>query len=124
MAPIHGKDIRIYNSGGTALIAGAKSCSIKRQCNAIEVASASDGENEYNIPGRKSWSIDLNHLITTDGVTLQEGSYYNIQVIIGSGVTWVGQALCTECDVQGAAGNLATGSIKLIGNGPLGPASS
>ena len=90
----------------------------------MEVASASDGENEYNIPGRKSWSIDLNHLITTDGVTLQEGSYYNIQVIIGSGVTWVGQALCTECDIQGATGNLATGSIKLIGNGPLGPASS
>ena len=125
MSVIHGKDIRIYNIDGTAdLIAGAKSCSIKRQCKAIEVASASDGENEYNIPGRKSWSIDLNHLITTDGVTLQDGSYYDISVVIGSGVTWVGQALCTECDTQGATGNLATGSIKLIGNGPLGPASS
>ena len=125
MSVIHGKDIRIYNSGGTAdLIAGAKSCSIKRQCKAIEVASASDGENEYNIPGRKSWSIDLNHLITTDGVTLQEGSYYDLSVVIGSGVTWVGRALCTECDIQGATGNLATGSIKLICNGPLGPASS
>lgn len=125
MSVIHGKDIRIYNSGGTAdLIAGAKSCSIKRQCKAIEVASASDGENEYNIPGRKSWSIDMSHLITTNGVTLQEGSYYDLSVVIGSGVTWVGRALCTECDIQGATGNLATGSIKLIGNGPLGPASS
>ena len=125
MAPIHGKDIRIYNSGGTAdLIAGAKSCTIKRQCKAIEVASANDGDNEYNLPGRKSWSIDMSHLITTNGVTLQEGSYYDLSVVIGSGVTWVGRALCTECDIQGATGNLATGSIKLVGNGPLGPASS
>ena len=124
MAPIHGKDIRIYNSGGTAdLIAGAKSCSIKRQCKAIEVASANDGDNEYNLPGRKSWSIDMSHLITTNGVTLQEGSYYDLRVVIGS-VTWVGRALCTECDIQGATGNLATGSIKLVGHGPLGPASS
>lgn len=125
MSVIHGKDIRIYKSGGTAdLIAGAKSCSIKRQCKAMEVASADDGDNEYNLPGRKSWSIDMSHLITTNGVTLQEGSYYDLRVVIGSGVTWVGRALCTECDIQGATGNLATGSIKLIGNGPLGPASS
>jgi predicted secreted protein len=125
MAPIHGKDIRIYNSGGTAdLIAGAKSCTIKRQCNSIEIASANDGDNEYNLPGRKSWSIDMSHLITTNGVTLQEGSYYDLRVVIGSGVTLVGRALCTECDIQGATGNLATGSIKLVGHGPLGPASS
>ena len=124
MSVIHGKDIRICNSGGTALIAGAKSCSIKRQCKAIEVASADDGDNEYNIPGRKSWSIDMSHLITTDGVTLQEGSFYDLSVVIGSGVTWVGRALCTECDIQGTMNNLATGSIKLIGHGPLGPASS
>ena len=106
------------------MIAGAKSCSIKRQCKAIEVASANDGDNEYNLPGRKSWSIDMSHLITTNGVTLQEGSYYDLRVVIGSGVTWVGRALCTECDIQGATGNLATGSIKLVGHGPLGPASS
>ena len=125
MSVIHGKDIRIYNIDGTAdLIAGAKSCTIKRQCKAMEVASASDGDNEYNLPGRKSWSIDMSHLITTNGVTLQEGSYYDISVVIGSGVTWVGRALCTECDIQGATGNLATGSIKLVGHGPLGPASS
>ena len=125
MAPIHGKDIRIYNSGGTAdLIAGAKSCTIKRQCKTIETASANDGDNEYNLPGRKSWSIDMSHLITTNGVMLQEGSYYDLRVVIGSGVTWVGRALCTECDIQGATGNLATGSIKLVCHGPLGPASS
>ena len=124
MSVIHGKDIRIYNSGGTALIAGAKSCSIEKECESFEVASESDGDNTHVIPGRKSWSIDINHLITTNGVTLDEGSYYNIQVVICSGVTWVGQALCKKCNIQGAMGNLATGSIKLIGHGPLGPASS
>ena len=124
MSVIHGKDIRIYNSGGTALIAAAKSCAIHRQCQALPVASATDSDNENYLPGRKGWSIDLSHLITTDGVTLDEGTYYNIQVIIGSGTTWVGKALCTQCDIQGTQGNLGTGSIKLLGSGPLGPAPS
>lgn len=125
MSVIHGKDIKIYNSGGTAaLIAAAKSCTIHRQCQALGVASSTDGQNEYYIAGRKSWSIDLSHLITTNGVTLNEGTMYNIRVLIGSGVTWVGTALCTQCDIQGTQGNLGTGSIKLLGSGPLAPPSS
>ena len=124
MSVIHGRDIKIHNSGGTALIAAAKSCTIHRQCQALSTASASDGDNEHYIAGRKSWSIDLSHLITTDGVTLVEGTMYSIQVLIGSGVTWVGTALCTQCDIQGTVGNLATGSIKLLGSGPLAPPSS
>jgi predicted secreted protein len=119
MSVIHGRDIKIYNSGGTALIAAAKSCTIHKQCQALGVASPTDGQNENYIAGRKSWSIDLSHLITTDGITLDEGTTYNIQVLIGSGVTWVGTALCTQCDIQGTEGNLGTGSIKLIGSGPL-----
>ena len=125
MSVIHGRDIKIYNSGGTAaLIAAAKSCTIHRQCQALPTASASDGDNEHYIAGRKSWSIDLSHLITTNGVTLNEGTMYNIRVLIGSVVTWVGTALCTQCDIQGTVGNLATGSIKLLGSGPLAPPSS
>ena len=125
MSVIHGRDIKIYNSGGTAaLIAAAKSCTIHRQCQALPTASASDGDNEHYIAGRKGWSIDLAHLITTDGVTLDEGTFYNIQVLIGSGTTWVGRALCTQCDIQGTQGNLGTGSIKLLGSGPLAPPSS
>jgi hypothetical protein len=124
MSVIHGRDIKIYNSGGTALIAAAKSCAIHRQCQALSVASATDSDNENYLPGRKGWSIDLSHLITTDGISLDEGTYYNIQVIIGSGTTWVGRALCVQCDIQGTVGNLGTGSIRLLGSGPLGPASS
>ena len=124
MSVIHGRDINIYNSGGTALIAAAKSCTIHRQCQALSVASASDSQNEHYIAGRKGWSIDLAHLITTNGVTLNEGTMYNIRVLIGIGVTWVGTALCTQCDIQGTQGNLGTGSIKLLGSGPLAPPSS
>lgn len=124
MSVIHGRDIKIYNSGGTALIAAAKSCAIHRQCQALAVASATDSDHENYLPGRKGWSIDLSHLITTDGISLDEGTYYNIQVIIGSGTTWVGRALCVQCDIQGTVGNLGTGSIRLLGSGPLGPASS
>lgn len=124
MSVIHGRDIKIYNSGGTVLIAAAKSCTIHRQCQELSVASASDSQNEHYIAGRKGWSIDLAHLITTDGVTLNEGAFYEIQVLIGSGVTWVGTALCTQCVIQGTQGNLGTGSIKLLGSGPLAPPSS
>jgi hypothetical protein len=124
MSVIHGRDIKIYNSGGTALIAAAKSCTIHRQCQALPTASASDGDNEHYIAGRKGWSIDLAHLITTNDVTLDEGTTYNIRVLIGSGTTWVGTALCTQCDIQGTQGNLGTGSIKLLGSGQLAPPSS
>lgn len=121
MGIIHGKDIKILNSGGTALIACAKSCSIRRHADAIETASASDHTSKHYIGGRKEWSIDLQHFVSTDGVSLDEGTMYNIQVAIGSGVTWAGSALCTECRIDATMGNLSQGSIKLLGSGPLAP---
>ena len=124
MGIIHGKDIKILNSSSTALIAAAKSCTIHRQADSEEVASASDQDHKQYIAGRKGWSIDLQYFVSTDGVTLEEGTMYNIQVVIGSGVTWAGQALCTDCEIQATMGNLSQGSIKLLGSGPLAPPSS
>lgn len=121
MGIIHGKDIKILNSSSTALIACAKSCTIHRHADSEEVASASDQDHKHYIAGRKGWSIDLQHFVSTDGVTLEEGTMYNIQVVIGSGVTWTGTALCTDCDITGTMGNLSQGSIKLLGSGPLEP---
>lgn len=121
MGIIHGKDIKILNSGGTALIAYAKSCTIRRHADAIETASASDATSKHYVAGRKEWSIDLQYFVSTDGVTLEERTMYNIQVAIGSGVTWVGQALCTDCQIDATVGNLSQGSIKLLGSGPLAP---
>jgi predicted secreted protein len=119
MAIIHGKDIKILNSSSAALIAAAKSCTIHRHADAQEVASASDATSKHYIAGRKEWSIDLAHLISTAGVTLQEGQTYNIKVKVGNTATWTGTVLCVDCDIQATTGNLSTGSIKLLGNGPL-----
>ena len=118
MGIIHGKDIKIL-SGGGALIAGAKSCTINRHCDAIEVASASDATSKHYIAGRKEWSVDLAYFVSTDGVSLQEGQTYNISVVVGSAATWTGAVLCTECRIDATMGNLSQGSIKLLGNGPL-----
>jgi len=119
MGIIHGKDIKILNSGGTALIACAKSCTIHRHADAIETASATDGTSKHYIPGRKEWSIDLSHFVSTDGVTLEEGQAYSIQVAVGTAATWTGDVLCTDCQIDATVGNLSQGSIKLLGNGPL-----
>ena len=124
MGIIHGKDIKILNSGGTALIARAKSCTINRRCESLEVASATDGTSKRYIAGRKEWSVDLAYFVSTDGVTLEEGGTYSIQVAIGSGVTWSGDVLCTDCQITASMGNLSQGSIKLLGNGPLNTSSS
>lgn len=119
MAIIHGRDIKILNSSSTALIACAKSCTIRRHSDSIETASDSDNTSKHYVAGRKEWSIDLQYFVSTDGVTLEEGTTYNIQVKIGTTSTWTGTVLCTDCEVTGTIGNLSQGSIKLLGNGPL-----
>ena len=119
MGIIHGKDIKILNSGGTALIACAKSCTIHRRADAIETASATDATSKHYIAGRKEWSIDLQYFVSTDGVTLEEGQTYSIQVAVGASATWTGDVLCTDCQIDATVGNLSQGSTKLLGNGPL-----
>lgn len=119
MGIIHGKDIKILNSGGTALIAAAKSCTIRRHADAIETASATDNTSKHYIAGRKEWSIDLQYFVSTGGVTLEEGQTYSIQVAVGASATWTGDVLCTDCEISATMGNLSQGSIKLLGNGPL-----
>ena len=118
MGIIHGKDIKILGGGG-ALIAAAKSCTIHRHADSIEVASASDATSKHYIAGRKEWSIDLAYFVSTGGVSLQEGQTYSISVVVGSAATWTGSVICTDCDITGSMGNLSQGTIKLLGNGPL-----
>lgn len=118
MGIIHGKDIKIQSSGG-ALIAAAKSCTIHRHADAIEVASASDATSKHYIAGRKEWSIDLSYFVSTDGVSLEEGQTYSISVVVGTAATWTGTVLCTDCEIQATMGNLSQGTIKLLGDGPL-----
>ena len=118
MSIIHGKDIRIF-SGSGALIAGAKSCTIHKNADYIEVASATNSDSKHYIAGRKGWSIDLEHFVTSGSMTLQEGQTYNISVRVYNSQMWQGTALCTDCDIQASMGSLSRGSIKLLGTGPL-----
>lgn len=67
---IHGRNL-IITAGGVA-IAAAKSCSIDVDAEMLKVASADDGQWEHSIPGRKSWDVTTNHLLTsiTDGAEM------------------------------------------------------
>lgn len=118
MSVIHGKDIQIYGSSGV-LIAAAKSCTIHRSADTNEVASTSQNDKAY-LFGRKGWSIDLSYFVSS-GLSgmLMVGQIYTINVKVSGTQTASGTALCTECDIQASMGNLATGSIKLLGTGAL-----
>ena len=115
-----GKNVKIYNASGTALIGGAKNCVVQVAAEAIEVANASNGTAKGFIAGRTSWQVSLSHLLTTNqgGIPLV-GTSYTIKYMVGSTAVYQGTALCTEAEISGNVGNLAQGSIKMIGNGPL-----
>ena len=120
MSVILGKNVKIYNASGTALIGGAKNCVVQVAAEAIEVANASNGTAKGFIAGRTSWQVSLSHLLTTNqgGIPLV-GTSYTIKYMVGSTAVYQGTALCTEAEISGNVGNLAQGSIKMIGNGPL-----
>lgn len=122
---IHGKDIKIFNSAGTALIAAAKSCAIHKSGDVLEKASASSPTEREFEPGRTAWSIDLAYLVTTgtDGMLLV-GTKYLVKVAVSNSVVLQGYAICTTCDIQATMGNLASGSIKMQGTGALAPPTS
>ena len=119
MSVIHGKDIKIYNNSGTALLAGAKSCTIHKSCDTIETASGSQTDRTY-VPGRTSWTVDMDYLVTTgvDGIPLV-GTTYKIKVMVSGTQALSGDVICTECDIQATMGNLSRGSIKMQGTGAL-----
>ena len=74
-----GSDVVIL-SGGQPL-AASKSCSIDVDVDLIKVSSASDGQWEHSIAGRKSWSMTTNHLLVgrpyVDGII--EGQAFGFQ---------------------------------------------
>lgn len=61
---IHGNDILILNSSGTAVIAAAKSCDINIKVDTQEVSSPTTGVWKTHITKRKEWSVSLSHLVT------------------------------------------------------------
>ena len=62
----------------------------------------------------------MNHLVTTTkgGIPLV-GNSYTITYKVGSSSVFHGVALCVEAEMTSTQGNLAQGSLKLQGSGPL-----
>lgn len=125
---IHGNDIIIL-AGDTA-IAGATSCDIQVQTDAIEVSRPTDGAARHFIPGRYTWQVTTGHLIVGDtGGTplrtfIRRAIYRNLLTIVirdndytGDQVT--GTVICQTARVTAQRGNLAQGSYMFQGSGPL-----
>ncbi len=123
MGVIQGRNILIYagNSGTTPVVAAAKSCTISEQCDMLEKASASNQSSKEFEPGRTEWDVSISHLVVANSEyegMLKVGTKLSISVVI-NGVRKTGMAICQHADIGGTAGNLATGSLKLKGTGPL-----
>jgi hypothetical protein len=118
-----GKDVQIYagSSGTSPLIAMAKTCTISKKCGLIEKASATNATSKEFIADREEWEISLGHLVSSsapfEGLLKVRGTY-GISVVIGS-TRKTGTAICTQAEITGSVGSLATGSIKFKGTGPL-----
>lgn len=75
---IHGKDL-IIKIDGTA-VAGARSCDIHVQDDAIEVSSPESGKYREYIAGRMGWGVTTNHLV-------KNGNTFNILKMAGKMVS-------------------------------------
>ena len=118
-----GKDVQIYagSSGTSPLIAMAKTCTISKKCGIIEKASATNATSKEFIADREEWEISLGHLVSSsapfEGLLKVRGTY-GISVVVGT-TRKTGTAICTQAEITGSVGSLATGSIKFKGTGPL-----
>ncbi len=118
-----GKDVQIYagSSGTSPLIAMAKTCTISKKCGLIEKASATNATSKEYIADREEWEVSLGHLVSSsapfEGLLKVRGTY-GISVVIGT-MRKTGTAICTQAEITGSVGSLATGSIKFKGTGPL-----
>lgn len=108
--------------GGGTMIGAMKSCELTVRTETMETCSSTSSEWRTFTTGRKEWSMSSNHLVTT---------VYSPLIKVGTSVVIqfkdrnnsrdyvYGTAICTEANVTGTRGNLATGSFKFKGTGAL-----
>ena len=120
-----GKNLKIYSgsSGTTPLIAMAKSCTVSRRADLMEISSATSQTAKEYLAGRTEWEISLNQLVPSNSnaaldTLLMPRQSYTISVVLG-GARLTGKVICQQADLQGAVGGLATGSVKFKGTGEL-----
>ena len=130
---LQGKNLIVKADG--SVIAAAKSCTLNIECEIIKVSSPTDGQWEHIIAGMKSWSVITTHLLKMDRIIDRPlhsyldpiGQSFTLQLelnditIGGLPITEIltGTAICRTSQITATKGNLAQGSFKFQGNGPL-----
>lgn len=119
MAILHGRNL-IIKVGGTA-IAGARSCEFYVQSSTIEKSSATQGNWEESLPGRKRWTATCGHLVMEVGESAaQVGSVVTLRCGNRGDTDFIqGQAIVTSWKVTGTVGTLTQGSFSFLGTGQL-----
>ena len=123
MGVVLGRNVYVYAgaSGSNPIIAGAKSCTVSRKCDTIEIASATSPTAREYLSGRTEWDVSISHLVATSApfeALFKVGVTYTLSLVI-AGVRKTGRAICVSAELGGAVGNLATGSAKFKGTGDL-----
>ena len=130
---LQGKNLIVKANG--EVIAAAKSCTLNIDCEIIKVSSPTGGQWEHIIAGMKSWSVNTTHLLKMERIIDRPlhdyldriGQSFTLvlelnDIIIGGlpvTETLTGTAICRSSQITATKGNLAQGSFKFQGNGPL-----
>lgn len=121
---MNGNNILIFM--GESVIAATKSQEIQTECETIDISNTQSSGWRERIAGRRSWSVNVNYLVTTESdlsKLLNIGSTYTITIQARGhqqGDTNVsGPAILTQCKQTFTQGNLCVGSFQFVGSGPL-----
>ena len=121
---ILGKDMALYIDGD--IVALSKTCNIEITADMTEVASPMHGRAKSFIPGRYSWQVTTEALVSSG-----EGGHYKLIDHIKKGTqvlvrvtspdspVLTGRAYVQSLRKSGAVGSMATYSATLIGDGEL-----
>lgn len=116
--------IVILSQGGEAVASTSiRSQDIRSHCDAIEKASVTQQDWTEVVAGRKSWKIDISYLVMAAGRIrdlLLVGQMFDVTIKDKDNTQSVtGTAMLTDVGNVAAFGNLAQGSMSLIGSGAL-----
>ena len=121
---MNGNNILIFL--GDSVIAATKSHEIQTECETIEISGVSSSAWRERIAGRRSWSVNVNYLVTSEAdlsKLLQIGNSYTITIQARNhqqgGTNVSGTAILTQCKQTYTRGNLCVGSFQFTGSGPL-----
>ena len=121
---MNGNNILIYM--GDSVVAATKSHEIQTESETIEISSPTNGAWRQRIAGRRSWSVNVNYLVTAESdlsKLLQVGNSYTLTIQARNhqqgGTNVSGTAILTQCKQTFTRGNLCVGSFQFVGSGPL-----